>query len=221
MDVELFVSEIVQVCAPYKKGYPEKARQAGGLWNGANNSWDFPLKALNRVRTLNLEVYGVYGDERELVDARLHFLKERHRDKEPVVVAGCVIASARGRDTGSLPGLGVVFEEGSGMSGGSRAAWCSVVVEGSKVLVKAPKHALEALSEADSDIEVEILDLKPELSVLDEYLLDLDGDIGHLEDELNRVRALRDQIAGEEETAIEDAVLEEELALEGGTSDEH
>lgn len=145
--------EVVIVEAPYTEVYSRKARQRSGSWQ--KPIWVFPLEAERAVRDLNFEVYGIEGDE-EVVPARLTFKENCSADRGPVVLAGCLLANARDRDSGATTGAGVIFERGKPLSGGSWKNWTSKVPPGSIVQVKAPRSALEAL-QAKKEIEVEFI----------------------------------------------------------------
>ena len=156
MDVRMKINgDIIEVIAPYDPAYPRAARQKGGEWDKSGECWTFPVKAENAVEILNYEIYGAKGNERDVVEARVTFHDGFVADKGPVVWCGCLLANARGRDSGATCGE-VIYEEGGCSSGGSAKNWDSRVTAGSVVLLDAPRTALEAQAEMPG-VSVEIL----------------------------------------------------------------
>lgn len=156
MDVRMTMEGYtIKVVAPYDPSYPTAARQAGGEWNKGAECWSFPLKAEKAVERINVEHYGVQGNETDVVEARVTFHDGLIGDKGPVVWCGCLLANARGRDSGAKCGE-VIYETGFCRSGGSAKNWESRVVAGSVVLLDAPRSALLAQAETPG-IAVEIL----------------------------------------------------------------
>jgi len=144
----------VLVKAPYNTEFPRKAGELGGRWNGSR--WDFDERDLESVRRLCWEWFGEDGDRVGLVTIRVCVEGDLTASAGPVTLAGRVIASAKGRDTGAKLGEGVVLLEGRASGGGSVKNWQTVVHQGAVFLVRDfPAHRVEDIRDWRFSVSVE------------------------------------------------------------------
>lgn len=123
------------IASPYNVEFVRRIKLSGGKWSAASKRWYVPEPALPAVRTMMAEVYGETdeGPASEYVTLVVKWLEDDWVVGGPVTLAGRVIASAWGRDSGAKPGTNVSFIAGSPASGGSAKNWETKVPEGSVV----------------------------------------------------------------------------------------
>lgn len=123
------------IASPYNVEFVRRIKLSGGKWSAASKRWYVPEPALPAVRTMMAEVYGETdeGPASEYVTLTVKWLEDDWTVGGPVTLAGRVIASAWGRDSGAKPGTNVSFIAGSPASGGSAKNWETKVPEGSVV----------------------------------------------------------------------------------------
>ena len=123
------------IASPYNVEFVRRIKLSGGKWSAASKRWYVPEPALPAVRTMMAEVYGETDDgpASEYVTLVVKWLEDDWVVGGPVTLAGRVIASAWGRDSGAKPGTNVSFIAGSPASGGSAKNWETKVPEGSIV----------------------------------------------------------------------------------------
>lgn len=123
------------IASPYNVEFVRRIKLSGGKWSAASKRWYVPEPALPAVRTMMAEVYGETdeGPASEYVTLVVKWLENDWTVCGPVTLAGRVIASAWGRDSGAKPGTNVSFISGEPTSGGSAKNWETKVPEGSVV----------------------------------------------------------------------------------------
>lgn len=123
------------IASPYNVEFVRRIKLSGGKWSAASKRWYVPEPALPAVRTMMAEVYGETdeGPASEYVTLVVKWLEDDWTVGGPVTLAGRVIASAWGRDSGAKPGTNVSFISGEPTSGGSAKNWETKVPEGSVV----------------------------------------------------------------------------------------
>lgn len=154
------------IFTPYSDQFVKKVKMIGGAkWNGKEKCWVIPADAVDTCRGFMEEVYGETDipDAGERVKLRVTFLIDYEEYCAPIQFFGRVLASARGRDSGAVPGDGVVFKEGAPRSGGSAKNWTTKIPKGAVLIVSSvPMKAYEKDKDAetrwrDKIFEVEIL----------------------------------------------------------------
>lgn len=120
------------IASPYNVEFVRRIKLSGGKWSAASKRWYVPEPALPAVRAMMAEVYGETdeGPASEYVTLVIKWLEDDCVTCGPVTLAGRVIASAWGRDSGAKPGTNVSFIVGSPASGGSVKNWQTRVPEG-------------------------------------------------------------------------------------------
>lgn len=123
------------IASPYNVEFVRRIKLSGGKWSAASKRWYVPEPALPSVRAMMAEVYGETdeGPASEYVTLVVKWLENDWTVGGSVTLAGRVIASAWGRDSGAKPGTNVSFIAGSPASGGSAKNWETKVPEGSIV----------------------------------------------------------------------------------------
>lgn len=123
------------IASPYNVEFVRRIKLSGGKWSAASKRWYVPEPALPAVRTMMAEVYGETdeGPASEYVTLVVKWLEDDWTVGGPVTLAGRVIASAWGHDSGAKPGTNVSFISGEPTSGGSAKNWETKVPEGSVV----------------------------------------------------------------------------------------
>lgn len=128
----------INVYTPYNSDFVARVKNAGGRWDSETKCWSIPAEALEVVRAIMRDVYGIDdSNESRTVKVRLTFASEVYEYCNPVTILGHTVSRAYGRDSGAKPGTGVYFEVGAPKSGGSVKNWTSVVEQGSIVVLSA------------------------------------------------------------------------------------
>lgn len=144
----------IRVRSPYSPRFVTRARAAGGAWK--NPYWAFPAAAEEAVASALSDVYAYDEAEADLVTVRVMLLEEVAGDRGPAMLAGKVLANARGRDSGADQGADVIYESGHPQSGGSMKNWRSVAPEGAVVtLLGVGAEGLRRLKAARERGEIE------------------------------------------------------------------
>ncbi|MBA0286854.1 hypothetical protein [Stenotrophomonas maltophilia] len=151
--------EFISVIAPYNAAFIAQAKRIGGKWDGGDKSWNFDIKLEEKVRALCLQFYGTDGLKVDLCIIEVDLPADKEQWQGPLTLAGRVLASARGRDTGAVLGNGVSVLKGCFTSGGSRQNWTTAVgPNGVTALIRDfPRAAAEALI-AKGEIPVRIVE---------------------------------------------------------------
>lgn len=156
------------VYTPYNPDFVSSVKRhiGGARWDATKKAWGIPAESVDAVRQIMMDVYGETDEAAaERVDVRVTFLEDWDVKCGPVRLFGRVIASAFGRDSGARVGDGVVFEQGSPCSGGSRANWYTTVPEGCVCVIhNVPKTVVDI---DDDSIKVEILGEKIDREALE------------------------------------------------------
>ena len=160
----------VRVESPYNAQFVASSRALCGKW--ASPCWAFDIRDEDRVRALCLQHYGEDGRPCERVTLRAFFLPGIGAFGDSIYLAGRVIASAFGRDSGAKLGAGVVLLSGGFGSGGSAKNWKTVTnsEEGATVLVRDVPRSIADRLMAPGGLDGEradIVTIEPELPVID------------------------------------------------------
>ena len=138
MDVRIEISGSKLVAtSPYHPDLPTQAKKLGGKWDRSRKAWTFDPRDEQRARQLYREIYGTDGENQDmpLVDLLVDMDKVAPEDSE-LYLAGRLVASVRGRDSGATLGRGVIFDQGELWSTGStkypRIGW----KQGTRLLVR-------------------------------------------------------------------------------------
>lgn len=169
IELHTLKNDRIGVVSPYHPILAKKARAIGGKWAAVTlpdgkvrDMWTFPSVALDNVQTLCEESYGVRA--LDPATPRVHAVTVEYFEQDDsvrgaVLLAGYVVASAHGRDSGAFPGADVVYTKGSPKSGGSAANWLSIVPKGSKVtLLNVPVAYVDYLSRIEEPRLLEVQD---------------------------------------------------------------
>lgn len=119
--MDIVVTELggeITVRTPYLKGWPDRAKQLGGRWDG--KAWRFDSRDKSRVEELLGEFFGwVTEPSGETVTIRIPLESANCEYEQDLHVAGRLIARRPSRDSRVQLGTGVVVVEGrfSGMGG--------------------------------------------------------------------------------------------------------
>lgn len=164
----------VRVESPYNAKFVASARALGGKWTAP--CWAFDIRDDDRVRELCLQHYGEDGRTCEHVTLRAVFLPGIGALGDSIYLAGRVIASAFGRDSGAKLGSGVVLLSGGFGSGGSAKNWKTVTnsAEGATVLVRDVPRAIADRLMTPGGLDGERADsvtIEPESPVVDRQAL--------------------------------------------------
>ena len=73
--------------------------------------------------------------EEKRIRVRITFLRDHDKLRNGIWFFGKEIARARGRDSGAVPGNGVVFEKGTPRSSGSMRNWLTLIPKGAIVVI--------------------------------------------------------------------------------------
>jgi hypothetical protein len=110
---------------------PAQAKKLGGRWDPDSKAWVFDPRDENRVAELYQSIYGYWDTEGEppsdAVTVRVTANYEVRELKSGIFLFGRLIAKASGRDTGAGLGPGIIIDNGSVTSGGSRANWETII----------------------------------------------------------------------------------------------
>lgn len=118
---EIVVTELggeITVRTPYLKGWPDRAKQLGGRWDG--KAWRFDSRDKPRVEELLSKFFGwVAEPSGETVTIRIPLEGAKCEYEQDLHVAGRLVARRPSRDSRVQLGTGVVVVEGhfSGMGG--------------------------------------------------------------------------------------------------------
>jgi hypothetical protein len=163
---------------PFHPDWPPRAKKMGGRYEGGG-TWVFDARSEALVREACREIWGSDGEDeaaRRLLTLRITFvegfgaawLEGRDRGRggskkqTDIYIAGRLIGTVRGRDSGAELGPGVVILEGNIGSAGSRKNPGICVAAGTVVELRdvfGPK-ALEAAAASTEDVKIQI-DLAP------------------------------------------------------------
>ena len=81
-------------------GFDAPASKLKGKFNTTKKSWDFPIKAKEKVEMAVYMIFGMSSDAAsEKVNIELTFLESVHAAKSSVIIAGRIIAKATSKPT--------------------------------------------------------------------------------------------------------------------------
>lgn len=147
-----------RVHTPYNADFVARIKTAGGRWDSAAKCWTVSADALDVVRAIMRDVYGMDDNPvRETARVRLTFEARVYECCASVTILGHTIARAFGRDSGARVGDGVYYEVGKPGSGGSVKNWISVVEAGSVVVLAAVPTALLDREDLPDGVTAEII----------------------------------------------------------------
>ena len=153
------------VNSPYHPDFPPAAKNAGGRWDGAK--WQFNARDRDIVDTLLRDTYGYAPPEYDEPTVTITITVEEEWSAEhgPLMIAGMILASARGRDSGARVGPGVVLKSQHHRSIGSRGSlsrWKTYANPGATFIARdIPLSQAEAML-ANKPSEISVTYTQPE-----------------------------------------------------------
>ena len=161
--IELFSDEhemeFIRVISAYDEDFIAEARKLKGKFNTTKKSWDFPIKAKEKVEMAVYMIFGMSSDAAsEKVNIELTFLESVHAAKSSVIIAGRIISKATSRDSSAEEGWGVTLTEGRIESGGSRSNWYTRVEANSVFEVKRVQKKHLKLLEKNKSVSFKIIE---------------------------------------------------------------
>ena len=123
----------ISVVSPFSWEFLDKVQLLGGEWNPRSRRWVLPIDAEKALRKALISVYGKDDQPTELVNVHVTVHEDIEAVRRGIEWWGRVIAQARDRDSGALPGQGVAFSKGKPRSGGSRALWKTHIYKDSEL----------------------------------------------------------------------------------------
>lgn len=159
------------ITSPYNTDFVARIKKCGGRWDSAKRVWAINAEALEAARTAMMDVYGETDEAPagELVTLVIKFAEGcESKSRQPLTVAGRVIARAFGRDSGATLGEDVAFVAGGPDSGGSNAHWLVTVTPGSICEVyNVPRtKADEVIADPPNGMEIAIKSAKIDAAAL-------------------------------------------------------
>lgn len=159
------------ISSPYNADFVTRIKKCGGRWDSAKRVWAINAEALEAARTAMMDVYGETDEapSGELVTLVIKFAEGcESKSRQPLTVAGRVIARAFGRDSGATLGEDVAFVAGGPDSGGSNAHWLVTVAPGSICeLYNVPlTKADEVIADPPNGMEITIKSAKIDAAAL-------------------------------------------------------
>ena len=180
------------VFTPYNRDFVDRIHGIGGAkWNG--QCWEIPADAVDLVRRIMVDVYGVSDLGGDTVDVEIKFRENYYSEaRENLIIAGKSIARAFGRDSNVVIDADTRIIEGSIESGGSRKYWYVKAIEGTVIMVKNVSRA--KLTEVeDEELEIKVL----ERSQADQ-IANVDAEIQRLQDAIKKLETHKADLAKED-----------------------
>ena len=186
--MDIVVTELgneVSVRTPYVKGWPDRAKQLGGRWDG--KAWRFDSRDKPRVEELLSKFVGwVAGPSGETVTIRTPIAGAKCEYEQELHVAGRLIARRPSRDSRVQLGAGVVVVEGhfGGMGGSHKNPALGDVDD---VVVELRDFPVEAIQRIEVPHQVvtekteQLAELRAERDRLQARIAELDAAIAALE----------------------------------------
>ena len=186
--MDIVVTELrneVSVRTPYVKGWPDRAKQLGGRWDG--KAWRFDSRDKSRVEELLGEFFGwVTEPSGETVTIRIPLAEAKCEYEQELHVAGRLVARRPSRDSRVQLGTGVVVVEGrfSGMGGSHKNPALGDVDD---VVVELRDFPVEAIQRIEVPHQVvtekteQLVELRAERARLQARIAELDAAIAALE----------------------------------------
>jgi hypothetical protein len=136
------------------------ARQIGGRFDYTEKAWVFDSRNNELLEEKLLSIFGTDGYSQSCVDVEVTVKRDIIAYKEPIYLAGRIIAQAKGRDTGAWNGDKITFVNKSANSGGSIKNWTTEIKEGAVFkILDLYTGAVKFLDECDA-IEYKIIQNK-------------------------------------------------------------
>lgn len=185
---EIVVTELggeITVRTPYLKGWPDRAKQLGGRWDG--KAWRFDSRDKPRVEELLSKFFGwVAEPSGETVTIRIPLAEAKCEYEQELHVAGRLVARRPSRDSRVQLGTGVVVVEGhfSGMGGSHKNPALGDVDD---VVVELRDFPVEAIQRIEIPHQVmtekteQLVELRAERDRLQARIAELDAAITALE----------------------------------------
>lgn len=157
------INNEASIYAAYNEEFVQKIKRhiGGARWDALARAWIVPIYAVDRVRAIMKEVFGIddsIPEERELRTVKCTFHEGVEKVRGAVILYGKCIARATGRDSDAYPGDDVVIESGDIMSGGSARFWKSIVMPGTVAILKNVPYCLLEQNSSPRGIAIEILE---------------------------------------------------------------
>ena len=186
--MDIVVTELgneVSVRTPYVKGWPDRAKQLGGRWDG--KAWRFDSRDKPRVEELLSKFFGwVAEPSGETVTIRIPLAEAKCEYEQDLHVAGRLVARRPSRDSRVQLGTGVVVVEGhfGGMGGSHKNPALGDVDD---VVVELRDFPVEAIQRIEIPHQVmtekteQLVELRAERDRLQARIAELDAAIAALE----------------------------------------
>ena len=180
------------VFTPYNRDFVDRIHGIGGAkWNG--RCWEVPADAVDLVKRIMVDVYGVSDLGGDTVDVEIRFLKTYYSESgENLIIAGKSIARGFGRDSNVVIDADTRIIEGSIKTGGSRKYWSVRAIEGTVIMVKNVSRAKLAEVE-DEELEIKVL----ERSQADQ-VANVDAEIQRLKDAIKQLEERKSDLTKED-----------------------
>lgn len=125
------------ISSPYNPEFVARIKNLGGRWDAASHAWKISEQALEDARQIMRDTYGETDQPttEPTVTLRVEITEDIWELRSPIVIAGRIVASASGRDSGARAGEDVAFIEGKPQSGGSAKNWRTCIDAGSIIKI--------------------------------------------------------------------------------------
>lgn len=125
------------IASPYNPEFVSRIKNCGGRWDAETRTWKISEQALDDARQIMQDIYGETDQQTAgtTVTLRAEIIDSIWETRKPIVIAGRVVASAFGRDSGARVGDNVAFIAGGPKSGGSVKNWQTCIDAGSIIKV--------------------------------------------------------------------------------------
>jgi hypothetical protein len=187
------VNNKIFVKSQYNQYFNVVAKRIGGKFDYTEKTWVFDSRNGELLKEKLLSIFGTDGYSQSCVDVEVTVKRNIIAYKQPLYLAGRIIAYAKGRDSGAWIGDGITFVNKFATSGGSMNNWTTEIKEGAifKIL-DLYTGAVKFLDECDA-IEYKIIQNKidsksTEKEKLEHELKIIQGRIAKLEDLENKVK---------------------------------
>lgn len=128
-----------EVYTPYSAQFVSRLKQeiGGAKWDGGKRCWTIPSESVSHCRGIMKDIFGETDQPsaEKRIRVRITFLRDHDELRGGIWFFGKEIARARGRDSGAVPGNGVVFEKGTPRSSGSMRNWLTLIPKGAIVVI--------------------------------------------------------------------------------------
>jgi len=125
-----------------------KCHRLGGKWDPTVKAWIFSGLVATEVDALD-EKYNS-----KMVGVELTALTSLYTDREPLTIAGFVIATATGRDSGARVAEGISLIAGKFGSGGSVKNWTTRMSEGTTIRFFIPEACIGDIDAEEFSVKI-------------------------------------------------------------------